>query len=114
MSEYEAYGFAKGAKNATGAAYFLRYYLDPASYDSKTFFCSEEAKEVYEYAMKQPNRVMHNRFPLGSGNSTSPVSDVRLALQQATSAQIPTLLNTYMPVVDAAVEDLNNRLNDLS
>lgn len=113
MSEYEAYGFAKGAKNAKGAAFFLRYYLDPASYDAKTFFCSEEAKEVYEYAMKQPNRIMHNRYPLGSGNSTSPVHDVRLALQQATPAQVPTLLNTYMSVVDATVEDLNKRLNDL-
>ena len=113
MSEYEAYGFAKGAKNATGAAFFLRYYLDPASYNAKTFFCTQEAKEVYEYAMKQPNRIMHNRYPLGSGNSTSPIHDVRLALQQATPAQIPTLLNTYMPVVDAAVEDLNKRLNEL-
>ena len=113
MSEYEAYGFAKGAKNAMGAAYFLRYYLDPASYDAKTFFCSDEAREVYEYAMKQPNRTMHNRYPLGSGNSTSPIHDVRLALQQATPAQIPTLLNQYVNVVDAAVEDLNKRLNEL-
>lgn len=113
MSEYEAYGFAKGAKNAKGAAFFLRYYLDPASYNAKTFFCTAEAKEVYEYAMKQPNRIMHNRYPLGSGNSTSPISEVRQALSVATPAQIPTLLNTYMSVVDAAVEDLNKRLNDL-
>ena len=113
MSEYEAYGFAKGAKNAKGAAFFLRYYLDPASYDAKTFFCTEQAKEVYEYAMKQPNRIMHNRYPLGSGNSTSPVHDVRLALQQATPAQVPTLLNQYVSVVGAAVEDLNKRLNEL-
>lgn len=113
MSEYEAYGFAKGAKNATGAAFFLRYYLDPTSYNEKTFFCTEQAKEVYEYSMKQPNRIMHNRNPLGSGNSTSPISQVRLALQEATPAQVPTILNTYISVVDAAVEDLNKRLNDL-
>lgn len=113
MSEYEAYGFAKGAKNATGAAYFLRYYLDSATYDSKTFFCSEEAKEVYEYCMAQPNRVMHNRYPLGSGNSESPASEVRKALLAATSAQIPTVLNTYMSALDAVVEDLNERLDEL-
>lgn len=113
MSEYEAYGFAKGAKNAKGAAFFLRYYLDPASYDAKTFFCTEQAKEVYEYAMKQPNRIMHNRYPLGSGNSTSPIHDVRLALQQATPAQVPTLLNQYVSVVDATVADLNKRLSEL-
>jgi ABC-type glycerol-3-phosphate transport system substrate-binding protein len=113
MSEYEAYGFAKGAKNTTAAAYFLRYYLDRESYNEKTFFFSEQAREVYEYCMKQPNRVMHNRNPLGSGNSTSPISEVRVALQEATSAQVPTILNTYMSVVDACVNDLNNRLNDL-
>ena len=113
MSEYEAYGFAKGAKNAKGAAFFLRYYLDPASYDANTFFCSEEAKAVYEYAMKQPNRIMHNRNPLGSGNSASPISEVRLALQEATPEQVPTVLNTYMSAVDAAVADLNKRLSDL-
>ena len=113
MSEYEAYGFAKGAKNAKGAAFFLRYYLDPASYNAKTFFCTQEAKEVYEYSMKQPNRIMHNRYPLGSGNSTSPISEVRQALAVATPAQIPTLLNSYMSAVDAAVEDLNKRLSEL-
>lgn len=114
MSEYEAYGFAKGAKNTTAAAYFLRYYLDPESYNSKTFFFSEQAKEVYEYSMKQPNRIMHNRFPLGGGNSQSPIADVRLALQAATPDQVPTVLNKYMSVVDACVIDLNNRLSELS
>ena len=56
---------------------------------------------------------MHNRNPLGSGNSASPISEVRLALQEATPEQVPTVLNTYMSAVDAAVADLNKRLSDL-
>lgn len=113
MGEYEAYGIAKGAKNAKGAPYFLRYYLDAETYDEKTFFCSDQALEVYQWCMEQPNRIMHNRYPLGSGNSASPASEVRLALEGATAAQVPTVLNTYMSVVDSVVADLNNRLNRL-
>lgn len=113
MDEYEAYGIAKGSKNAEAVPYFLRYYLDPANYNSKTFFCSSNALEVYEFCMKQPNRIMHNRYPLGSGNSTSPVKDLRLALEGATSAQVPSILNSYIGIVDSCVADLNKRLGAL-
>ena len=113
MDEYEAYGIAKGSKNAEAVPYFLRYYLDPANYNSKTFFCSSNALEVYEFCMKQPNRIMHNRYPLGSGNSTSPVKDLRLALEGATSAQVPSILNSYTGIVDSCVADLNKRLGAL-
>ena len=53
MHEYEAYGFPKGAKNGEAAYYFLRYYLNRANYDEKTFFCNQQALEVYDYLMKQ-------------------------------------------------------------
>ncbi len=113
MNEYEAYGIAKGAKNALAAAYFLRYYLDPETYDEKEFFCTAEALEVYQYCMKQPNRIMHNRCPLGSGNSTSPAAEVQLALEGATAAQVPSILSKYTNKIDSVVADLNNRLKKI-
>lgn len=114
MGEYEAYGIAKGAKNAKGAPYFLRYYLDPGTYDEKTFFCTSQALDVYKWCMEQPNRIVNTRYPLGNGNSTSPASKVRLALEGATAAQVPSILNQYMSAVDSVVADLNARLEKLS
>ncbi len=42
-----AYGICKGAKNAKGAAYFLRYFLNEAHYDMDNMFKTEEAKKLY-------------------------------------------------------------------
>ena len=62
MGEYEAYGIAKGAKNATAVPYFLRYWLDPANYDMNSFFCSKQALEVYNWTNSQKNRIWETPY----------------------------------------------------
>lgn len=57
IHEAEAYGVAKGAKNANAVGYFLRYFLDPANYSMSDFFCSKEAYEVWKFCSKQENKV---------------------------------------------------------
>lgn len=42
-----AYGICRGAKNARGAAYFLRYFLNEDHYDMDSMFKTDEAKQLY-------------------------------------------------------------------
>ena len=46
-SHYRAYAVCKGAKNAEGAGYFLRYFLDPYNYNWDDIFLSKDAQKAY-------------------------------------------------------------------
>lgn len=44
---FRSYGICRGAKNPEGAAYFLRYFLDPFNYDYDTVFMNEELRDYF-------------------------------------------------------------------
>lgn len=44
---FRTYGICRGAKNAEGAGYFLRYFLDPYNYDYNQTFMNAESRDYY-------------------------------------------------------------------
>lgn len=110
MGEYEGYAIPKAAKNAEAVPYFLRYYLDKANYDQKTFFCSSEAMEVYDWCMKQ-NRVMSTAILTGQSQSGSAVEALGYKLYSATSSAITTVIKEAEDTLDKDVKTLNELLS---
>lgn len=114
FGEYEAYGIAKGAKNAKAVPYYLSYVLNSDNLSNKNgYFFSPEALEIYEYAMKNKNRTMHTRYPDGQMDSCAAIDSVYYGLRDKTPAQISTYLSSNKSSVDNFVKGLNSRLKAL-
>ena len=113
MSEYEAYGIAKGAKNAVAAPYFLRYFLDPANYNLSSFFCSKQALEVYNWCMEQKNKVWTTNY---SGNSQfygTTDDGYWDGIKDKTGAQIISFLKSNSSVIQQRVDRYNKAIGQL-
>ena len=105
--EAEAYAVVKGAPNAKAVPYFLRYFLDGANYDLDTYFCNKQNLEVYNWCMKQENRV----FYYSNGDySRGAQSD---GLEYRVGAQVKMYIDANSGIIDRAVADYNNTLNKL-
>lgn len=114
MSEYEAYGIAKGAKNAQAVPYLLRYLLDSENYDLSSFFCSKQALEVYNWCMSQQNKVWTTGYSYASEFYGSSGDDVFWeGINQLPSAQIISFINSNKSIIQARVDRLNKSLSDL-
>ena len=113
LCENEAYGIAKGAKNAEAAAYFLRYYLDAAHYDMDTFYCDDQAAEVTEWCKQQTFVTNMERIIFKEQYGTGWL-DMSYALRQSDPAQIKTILDTYQQVVNQVAQTGNKSLSKLS
>ncbi len=113
MSELEAYGVPKGAKNGEAVYYFLRYYLDASNYDESTFFADEQTLEVYKWCMEQKNftyRMSPNLLDaIGqAGGSNAGLADY--IRKQGTVANLKSELDSLKPVYDNAVKKANEAL----
>lgn len=114
FGEYEAYGIAKGAKNAKAVPYYLSYVLNSDNLSNKNgYFYSTEALEVYQSAMSNPNRIMHTRYPDGQMDSCSSIDSVYYGIRSQTQAQLSTFLSSNKSSVDTFVNGLNKRLSAL-
>ena len=114
FGEYEAYGIAKGAKNAEAAPYFLEYVLNSDNLKNKNgYFYSSEALEVYQHVMSNKNRIMHTRYPDGQMDSCSNIDPIYYGVRSQTPAQLSTYLSSNKSSVDVFVEGLNSRLSAL-
>ncbi len=110
--EYEAYGIAKGAKNAAAVPYFLRYFLDASNYDLSAFFCSSQALDVYNWCMKQKNAIWSvgysesAQFYPGEEDGFEKYKDI-------TGAQVESFMKSNAVLIDARVKRLNQALNQM-
>ncbi len=103
LFETVAYGVPVGAKNAAAVPYFVRYVMDPKSYDMNTFWMSSEAAEVI--------RQESARTPFYGGNAG--LYEVWQKIRTGTVAQVRGTLDSYASVVDGDVKDLNNQMKNL-
>lgn len=91
-----SYGIAKGSKNAQGAAYFLRYFLDRNNYDDDEIFLNEDAANMYEELIKSAD-IAKSSFDHGVMNilatTASPIYEFFPELFRTSAAQIPVILN---------------------
>ena len=109
-----SYGIAKGAKNAQGAAYFLRYFLDGNNYDEDELYISEEAGEAYVKFAKAAD-ISKSSYDYGVMNilatTGSPVYEFFPELFKSTSAQIPVVLNKSANQLESCVLRANDIIN---
>lgn len=114
FGEYEAYGIAKGAKNAEAVPYFLEYVLNSNNLKNKnSYFYSSEALEVYQHVMSNKNRIMHTRYPDGQMDSCSSIDPIYYGVRSQTQAQLSTYVSSNKSSVDVFVNGLNSRLSAL-
>ena len=105
-----SYGIAKGAKNAQGAAYFLRYFLNQDNYDVDNLFKNEEAKALY-FKLRDECEIKSPCYAYGVNRITNPgytgttplVSDI----VSGTSNQLSVNISKSLNKVNSAVESAN-------
>lgn len=122
-SHYRAYAVCKGAKNAEGAGYFLRYFLDPYNYNWDDIFLSNDAKKAYlnycsnisfdkkvfDYATCRPAYVGDDKEDYWSSQyywSTT--------IDRSNAAQLSTSINTISGEINNAVKKANEILSKVS
>ena len=106
------YGICKGASNADGAAYFLRYFLNMDNYDKSVVFRSDEAAELYEEINKNVDysKTYHAyavEYMLYPENFPGILNSVFPELLNCTPSQVNTALNAASNTVDACIEKAN-------
>lgn len=109
--EYEAYGIVKGAKNAQAAPYFLRYFLDSKNYDMSIFFNNAQILEVYNWSMKQKNRVASVSFSPLNGEEYD--QDWAQKFYKTPSGQMKTFLESNSSIIDTRVNNMNKAIGKL-
>ncbi len=113
ISEMEAYGVPKGAKNADAVYYFLRYYLDASNYDEDSYFIDKQSLEVYKWCMSQKKfsyRMSPNLLDaIGqAGGSNAGLSDY--IRKGGTVANLKKELDSLKPIYDNATKKANEAL----
>lgn len=103
LFETVAYGIPVGAKNAAAVPYFVRYVLDPSSYDMNSFWMNSEAAEV----IKQESA----RTPFYGANAS--LYEVWQTVKTGTVEQVRGVLDSYSSVVDGKVKELNDQMKNL-
>lgn len=111
----KAWGVPKGAKNIQGAAYFIRYYLDPTTIDMSSTFYSDQYKEVFNIitAESAKKRVMNGQ---GIADYSSDGNYLKICneLNKATAASINTVLSEHKGTVNTGVNSANKALKRVS
>ncbi len=111
-----SYGIAKGAKNPTGAAYFLRYYLDYSYYEPAGCKCFKNNavrdayfNETIPLAQKD-GRVYYNSTPLSLVTDDSQLGFLENDVTRAGEDQVTVNLSKKQNTVNEAVKRVNERL----
>lgn len=110
-SNPKTWGVPKGAKNIEGAAYFLRYWLDIKNCDMDSTFINKQSKEVFDIIT---NSKFKKRTRIGMG-AVNYVTDktyeqICYVLNQTTSANIATVLNSKKGSIEAGITKANRDL----
>lgn len=111
-----AYGICKGAKNAKGAAYFIRYFLNDAHYEMDSVYKSDEAMDLAAELRKLGDT---NKIDMTRAVSCTVDSSFRTTLQyidpmlKGTAAQVDVNLASAANNFNAAVNESNNIIKDV-
>lgn len=122
-SHYRAYAVCKGAKNAEGAGYFLRYFLDPYNYNWDDIFLSKDAqkaylnycsnvsfdKKVFDYATCRPAFIGDDKESYWESQQYWCTTIAR-----GVSSQLDTYINKISGEINNAVNKANEILSKVS
>lgn len=110
----KTWGVAKTASNPEGAAYFLRYFLDPDNYDMDATFVNSQFQKVYQTITDSsaPKQIRY-----GSGVLNYAQADNYEALCQSVSTTpqtgVVTLLKSYQGSTENEVAKVNGDLSNI-
>lgn len=113
MQEMVAFGIPSGAKNPAAVPDFLKAYLDFANYDKDNFFCSEQAREVYESLTESDKRCIAVSEGVLSEDMGATSGDINYILSRTDSVQLNTAVQEYSNIIDVAVNNANKNLANL-
>ncbi len=99
-------GVPKGAKNIEGAAYFIRYFLDPKNADTGNLFYNSQFKKVYSEITKGENVKKQCAFSEGILNAEQDglYSEICNAAANANKGETLNEVLSYKEKIDNAVK----------
>lgn len=110
-SRPKTWGVPKGAKNAEGAAYFLRYWLDISNCNMDKTFITSQAKEVFDIVSAKSHK---KTYMYGSGVTdyvtAGTYKGICDSLFNATPANVTTIMNSKAGSVKTGVSRANKDL----
>ena len=115
-SAFRSYGICKGASNADGAAYFLRYFLNADNYDESELYKNSEAAELYKKLSENQN-YNNPVFDYGimslMSTTSLPLYEIFPDLADCSSAQVTTALNAGANKLNSCITRANMIINDV-
>lgn len=115
---FRTYGICQGAKNAEGAAYFLRYFLDPLNYDYDTAFMNDDARDYFinnisGVSADQKHFNFTDCAARVFGYSVSERTKWYAALATADSSQFTVELQKLSNEINSAVNKCNSIIDEV-
>ena len=114
FTENEAYGISNASKNAEAVPYFLRYYLDSKNYNMDKFYYDAQSKEVADWCQTQKNFLN-----VGFDNSIrqelygESAWNIHHAIRAAEPAQVKSVIDSYVPVIENVATINNKKLSSM-
>ncbi len=100
------FGILKGAKNAEGAAHFLRYYLDPQNYSMSDNFINKNLEKTFNDMAKMDKRVSISEGVV-NGAAQVDFANVCHNIVLTDANQVTSKVKSYAPQFTIAVNKAN-------
>jgi hypothetical protein len=110
--DVKTWGVALGAKNVEGAAFFLRYWLDPKNYDMTSIFLNADFANAFSTFVSMKKNPLRSFGVMGMTNPGA-LETLSFELQKTSEDQINALLQQRKNIVQAAVDKANSALSGL-
>ncbi len=111
----KAWGVAKGAKNVEGAAYFIRYYLDPKTFDMSSTFHHKQFEEVFNIVTKSDKKITLVGLGVTDySNGTGTYNKICNELASATVGQAPTIINKNKGKIENSLKRANSAVERIA
>ena len=105
------WGVARKAKNAAGAAYFLRYFLDVSNYDQSTTFYNKQFETVYK---KITDKNAKKAVKYGEGVAdyiqTGKYSTLTGRITAATPANVKSVIDSNKNIITTGLDSANKAI----
>ena len=110
-SRPKCWGVPKGAKNPEGAAYFLRYYLDPSTINMSSTFYNKQFETIYNtITSKNAKKRVVIGWGIANYRTDSTYTKIMDELAAGNVGSATTTLNKYKNVIKSAVTAANKDL----
>ena len=106
-SDEKVYSLVRGSENPEAAAYFLRWWLDPANTDMSKTFLNKECENMFNWLVDQPRSPIRS---VGVVSHTNNFNNLTNALYTYPSDQTQWVLSTWGGRFDACIESVMNEM----